>query len=106
MSADLNRRTWSPKDEATRDEKDKAALYVASIADNRTDCHQLLAALDLLPVRLVTNHGMTGYRAGCKCTKCRKANANRTRRQRAARASAPGTTTADCPINTTTRGNQ
>lgn len=102
MGMDLTRQTWSPKDEATAAEKDAAALYVASVATGPADCRQLLDVLGLLPKRLTVTHGMSGYRQGCKCKRCRRANANRLQRQRAKRASVPATTTADCPIDTTT----
>lgn len=57
----------------TADEKQRAALYVASRARGRDDARALLDALGLLPA----------------CPKVR-------------RASLPVTTTADVPINTTT----
>lgn len=100
MSSDLSRRTWGPHDHATADEQIKASRYVASIAHDKTDCSHLLDVLGLLPALAVVEHGMPGYRAGCRCQTCRRANANRNRRQRAA---IPGTTTADAPINTRTR---
>lgn len=85
MTLDLSRRTWQPADAATRDERRRASLYVASIATSKDDATQLLAVLGLLPARLtVTDHGMAGYRAGCRCAVCRKANALRTQRQRKA----------------------
>ncbi|MGW5616216.1 hypothetical protein [Streptomyces sp. NPDC003877] len=77
----LNRRTWGPADEATTDEKHKASLYVASIAHDKADATHLLGALGLLPKRLTVQHGMPGYRAGCRCTTCRKANTTRLNRQ-------------------------
>ncbi|CAM5621157.1 putative protein OS=Streptomyces aurantiogriseus OX=66870 GN=GCM10010251_92240 PE=4 SV=1 [Streptomyces aurantiogriseus] len=70
-----------PKDEATRDEKRAAALYIASIATDVEDAtHHLLAVLDLLPrthpaVMRPTDHGALGYRLGCRCRLCRKAKA-------------------------------
>jgi hypothetical protein len=99
MPGDLERRTWQPKDIATRDECHRASLYVASIAAGKDDALQLLGALGLLPARLtVTDHGMSGYRVGCRCPVCRKANRTRNAAQR----SRIATTTADAPINTTT----
>lgn len=100
MGLDMDQQTWSPYDEATNAQKDAAALYVASVATGPADCRQLLDALGLLPKRLTVVHGLPGYRQGCKCRKCRKANADRNQRQRAKKASVPATTTADCPINT------
>jgi hypothetical protein len=99
VSLDLNRRTWGPQDHATADEQEKATKYVASIAYDADDCRHLLDVLGLLPKHLTAAHGMPGYRQGCHCETCRKANANRTQRQRAA---VPTTTVADCPTNTTT----
>jgi hypothetical protein len=43
---------------------------------------------------------MPGYRAGCRCPVCRKANSERLHRQRK-RTSPPTTTTSDTPGNTT-----
>lgn len=100
MSLDLNRRTWGVHDEASPQEQQRAARYVAAVATSADDCRQLLDVLGLLPKLLTVKHGMPGYRAGCRCKRCRKANANRTQKQRARHA----TTTADCPINTTTSG--
>jgi hypothetical protein len=54
-------------------EKQRAALYVAAQADSADDARELLDALGLLPAR-----------------------------PRTRRAAVPATTTADCPINTTT----
>jgi hypothetical protein len=94
MSLDLNRRTWGVHDSAAPEEKEAAARYVASVAEDAADCRQLLDALGLLPKRLtVVEHGMPGYRAGCTCKRCRKANQNRNRRQRAAAAGLPADTT-------------
>lgn len=101
MGLDFSRRTWQPADVATRDERRMASLYVASIATDKNDALQLLAALGLLPPHLtVTDHGMSGYRVGCRCPVCRKANRSRNSAQR----SRITTTTADAPINTTTTG--
>jgi hypothetical protein len=86
MSLDLNRRTWGVHDTATAEEKEAAARYVASVAEDAADCRQLLDLLGLLPKHLtVTEHGMRGYRQGCTCGTCRKANAKRNERQKAAR---------------------
>ena len=57
-------------------EQRAAARYVAAQAKSALDCRRLLDALGLLP------------------------NPRRPRK----RTTAPGTTTADCPINTTTAG--
>jgi hypothetical protein len=100
VTLDLNRQTWATHDHATPDEKHRAARYVASQADDAADCRQLLDALGLLPKRLVVEHGMPGYRAGCRCPVCRKANSERLHRQRK-RTSPPTTTTTDTPGNTT-----
>lgn len=81
MSSDLSRQTWSPLHQATPDEQTKAARYVASVAVDADDCRELLEALGL--VRRVREHGMRGYRQGCLCKTCRKANAARNQRQRA-----------------------
>ncbi len=143
------------------DEKKRAALYTASQARDVDDARELLDALGLLPAepkrgpgrpRGEYDHGHpTRYAQGCRCTKCRAANAERCRGQqerrvadpeaadraghgnastyqnygcrcrpctdansaksaaykaarRPKRASVPATTTADCPINTTTGG--
>ncbi|MBC2903195.1 hypothetical protein [Streptomyces cupreus] len=100
MSLDLNRQTWGIHDHATPDEKQRATLYVASQARDAADCRQLLDVLGLLPKHVVAEHGMRGYRQGCRCPLCRKANTERTYRQKTKRTGEPATTTADCPINT------
>lgn len=87
MAGDLNRRTWSPQDVGTRDERRKASLYVASVATSKDDGVDLLSALGLLPAGhpalfAHVQHGMPGYRAGCRCERCRKANTNRNQQQR------------------------
>ena len=65
-------------------EQRRAAITTAAHSHNTTDCRHLLTILGLLPdSRTVAEHGMPGYRAGCRCTVCRKANAKRCRRQRA-----------------------
>ncbi|UOB09131.1 hypothetical protein MQE23_08705 [Streptomyces sp. HP-A2021] len=102
MGLDLNRRTWSPKDEATTDEKRKASLYVAAVARDAADCTTLLAALGLLPrhhpaVMDLSDHGMKGYRLGCRCHACRRAKRSRDSAQRRA---------ARRNQNTTTEGDQ
>jgi hypothetical protein len=100
MSLDLNRQTWGVHDTATADEKTAATRYVASIAVDAADCRQLLDLLGLLPKHLaVVEHGMPGYRQGCKCGRCRKANANDSQRKRDR---ARRVTAADAPTNTTT----
>jgi hypothetical protein len=86
MSLDLNRRTWGVHDSATAEQKEKATRLITRVATDEDDRHQLLAALGLLPKHLtVTEHGMRGYRQGCPCGTCRKANAKRIERQKAAR---------------------
>jgi hypothetical protein len=97
MSGDLESRTWGRHVTATAEEKTAATRFVASKAVDADDCRLLLDVLGLLP-KAVTEHGMAGYRQGCRCRLCKRANAARTRRQRAV------TTTANAPINTTTRG--
>lgn len=62
-----------------------ASLYVASIARDKADATQLLAALGLLPrahpaVLRADEHGMRGWRFGCRCPKCRKAKSDDNRR--------------------------
>jgi hypothetical protein len=106
MGLDLNRQTWSPHDTATVNEKQGAARYVASIATSAEDATHLLAVLGLLPrhhpaVMRPDEHGMPGYRLGCRCKTCRKAKRMRDIAQKK-RASVPTTTAADAPINTTT----
>jgi hypothetical protein len=96
VSLDLDRQTWGVHDTATTDEKTAASRYVASMAVDAADCRLLLDVLGLLPKRLtVTEHGMRGYRQGCTCPVCRKANQARSQQRRA-------TTVVDAPINTTT----
>ena len=104
MGLDLNRQTWSPHDQATVDEKKQASLYVASVAADTEDATRLLAMLGLLPrhhpaIMRADEHGMRGYRFGCRCRDCRKAKAKQDNRRRAG---VPATPTADCPINTVT----
>lgn len=91
---------YTQRAESTPEQIGRASLFVASIATSPGDCRQLLDVLGLLPTRMTVEHGMPGYRKGCRCVRCRKANANRNQKQRAARR----TTTADVPINTTTGG--
>jgi hypothetical protein len=107
MGLDLNRQTWSPHDKATVDEKQTASLYVTSVAEDAADATLLLAMLGLLPrhhpaVMGSDEHGMRGYRFGCRCHTCRKAKRTRDAVQRK-RTTTP-TTAADAPINTTTTG--
>lgn len=109
MGLDLNRQTWSPHDQATVDEKQAATRYVASIAVDTEDATQLLAILGLLPrhhpaIMRADEHGMRGYRFGCRCRLCRKAKSKQDNRRR--RTSVPATTTADYPINTRTGDHQ
>jgi hypothetical protein len=87
VSLDLNRQTWGIHDHATPDEQKRAARFVASQARDAADCRQLLDLLGLLPKRLIVEHGMRGYRAGCRCPGCRKANQERLHRQRSKTAS-------------------
>lgn len=106
MGLDLNRQTWSPHDQATVDEKQAASLYVASVAVDTADATRLLAMLGLLPrhhpaIMRANEHGMRGYRIGCRCRLCRKAKSKHDNRRRTG---VPATTTADCPINTVTGG--
>lgn len=87
MGLDLNRQTWSPHDQATVDEKKQASLYVASIAADNEDATRLLAMLGLLPrhhpaIMRADEHGMRGYRIGCRCRDCRKAKAKQDNRRR------------------------
>jgi hypothetical protein len=84
-------------------EEDRARRTIAARAIDAADCALLLEVVGLLPgheSRLTRiTHGMPGYRLGCRCKRCRKANANRNVQQRARQRE---TTTADAPINTTT----
>jgi hypothetical protein len=94
MSLDLNRQTWGVHDSAAPEEKEAAARYVASVAEDAADCRELLDALGLLPKHLtVVEHGMPGYRAGCKCPVCMEANRIRNQEQRAVAAAPTNTTT-------------
>lgn len=79
MSLDLNRQTWGVHDSAAPEEKEAAALYVASVAEDAADCRQLLDLLGLLPKRMTAAHGLPGYRAGCRCPVCVGANRARNR---------------------------
>jgi hypothetical protein len=80
MVVDLTGRTWSTKEEAAPDEKQRAALYVASVAHDKADCTHLLGALDLLPKQP---------------------------RKKTKRTNQPASTpVTDCPINTTSWGDQ
>lgn len=85
------------------DDETKARRTIAAHAKDAADCALLLGAVGLLPgheSRLSNiTHGMPGYRLGCRCKYCRKANAQRNTAQRARHSE---TTTADAPINTTT----
>lgn len=67
-------------------ERRKAAVAVADRARDAAECRELLVVLGLVVVAEVREHGMPGYRAGCRCKRCRHANAERNRRQRAAKA--------------------
>lgn len=96
MGLDLNRQTWSPHDNASIDEKQAASLYVASIAADKEDATWLLAMLGLLPrhhpaIMRADEHGMRGYRIGCRCRDCRKAKAKQDNRRQTG-----------APTNTTT----
>jgi hypothetical protein len=101
MPGDLERRTWQPADVATRDECAAARKVIAAHATDSDDEQRLLQALGLAPNE-ITEHGMPGYRAGCRCPVCRKANRSRCAAQRARHA----TTVTDAPINTTTGEHQ
>lgn len=89
MAEDLTRGTWGPLSLATPAECRKAALYVTATARDKADATQLLAVLGLLPATHQAmirpqDHGLIGYRLGCRCKACRKANTTRLQRQRAA----------------------
>jgi len=73
-----------------------AARAVHRAARDADDERHLLDVLGLVATPRITEHGMTGYRAGCKCRTCRKAGTDRAGRQ----TTPPTTTTADAPINT------
>lgn len=90
MGVDLTGRTWSHLEIGSREERETAARYVASVAHDKADCTHLLNLLGLLPAGHPAtirpqDHGLPGYRAGCRCKRCRKANNTRLERQRAAR---------------------
>ncbi|MFF3511579.1 hypothetical protein [Streptomyces sp. NPDC002573] len=81
--------TWAPHDTATTDEQRKASLFVASVARDVADATHLLNILGLLPkyhpaVMDPEDHGMKGYRLGCRCQVCRRAKRNDASRKRAA----------------------
>lgn len=83
----------------------KAALAVADRAIDAADCALLLNVLGLTgtSTRLVDiEHGLRGYRKGCKCPTCTAANRNRNRKQRSALKQA--TAAADAPGNAGTEG--
>lgn len=70
--------------------RERAARYIAANATDAADCTRLLAMVGLLPAGhpaslLPSDHGMRGYRLGCRCKTCRKANGNRLARQRGGR---------------------
>lgn len=72
----------------TADTRRAAALHVASKAVDKADATQLLAALGLLPkghpaTLRPQDHGMRGWRLGCRCVICRKAKSDLDRRMRA-----------------------
>jgi hypothetical protein len=90
MAAELSGHTWTHLGSATREECEKARKYVASKATGVEDCTDLLAKLGLLPAGHPAtlrpqDHGLPGYRKGCRCKRCRKANSMRLERQKAAR---------------------
>ena len=90
MGTELTGHTWTHLGGATRTERDKAARYVASVALDKDDCTDLLAKLGLLPsghpaTLRPQDHGLPGYRKGCRCKRCRKSNAMRLERQKTAR---------------------
>ena len=91
MGAELAGHTWTHLDTASREECAKAARYVTGmVAKDRADAAQLLAILGLLPathpaVMRPEDHGIRGYRLGCRCKRCRKSNSMRLSRQRAAK---------------------
>ena len=87
MTEDLVRGTWAPLTLTTPETRRKASLYVTSKAVDKADATHLLAILGLLPTNHIAtirpqDHGLIGYRAGCRCKPCRKANSNRLQRQR------------------------
>lgn len=89
MSKDFTANQIGPIDIPST-ERRKAQLYVAAKGTDKTDRTQLLAMLGLLPsshpgAHRPADHGLRGYRLGCRCKECRKANAARCARQRTAR---------------------
>lgn len=81
------------------DEIRKAVLTVASHARDAGECRALLAMLGITPParkrkpgRPQVDHGHGDHRTyakGCRCTRCRAANAERCRRQQERRISDP-----------------
>ncbi|WP_030344870.1 hypothetical protein [Streptomyces sp. NRRL S-1022] len=89
MSKDFTASQLGPVDIPSAEQR-KAQLYVAAEATDKADCTRLLAMLGLLPsshpdAHPPAEHGLLGYRRGCRCKRCRAANAGRRARQRTSR---------------------
>jgi hypothetical protein len=90
MGADFTGHTWTHLDTASRAESDRAARYVTGMAArDKADATHLLAVLGLLPAGhpatlRPSDHGMRGYKVGCRCERCVKWNRNRLDRQKKA----------------------
>ena len=93
-SADLPRFEHLTLGGNTPDERHRVALHAVLAADTVPERKHLLDVLGLLAT-LPRTHGLDGWREGCVCKRCRRAD---TRHEM--KASVPTPTTTDCPINT------
>jgi hypothetical protein len=58
----------------TREEITRTVQNVWDFSQNEDDARFLLDVLGLLPKTAVTDHGLDGYLAECRCRICRKAH--------------------------------
>ena len=72
-------------DGSSEDDLHRAALQAVLAGRSVPEREDLLKAIGFLATPRPVVHGMPGYRKGCRCKSCRKANAARCRRQRAAK---------------------